>query len=114
MGTLAPRLKALSKRVALLDHGDPAVQAALSQLETSLDEVERLLPARQRGRPRQRELVPFLLCFVVDGLKRLPELGITTDREALRYYLRSQKGKGRIGSIKTLQNQLARARKSWH
>ena len=109
MGTLAPRLKALAKRIALLDQGDPALQAALSQLEASLDEVERLLPpTRQRGRPKQREIALSLLRFAVDGIKALPDSGVKTDREALQWFLRRHKGRG---NLKTWQNSLARARK---
>ena len=118
MQTLASRLKALAKLVALLEHDEahgkevpPAVRATLLQLEAYLQEIETTLPARrQSGRPRQPEMALRLFCGMVDVLQTLPELGVKTDRAAIQWFLRSRKGKARI-NLKTLQNKLARARK---
>lgn len=107
MTPLAIRLKALSKRVALLEQ-DPTAHAALAQLESTLDTLDNLLPARPRGRPKHRDLVLHLLRFYVEGMKMLPDAGVATDKDALLLYLRRHKGRS---NLKTLQNRLARARK---
>lgn len=121
MSTLAARLKALSKRVTLLEQGKdvlPAVQAAMLQLEAALDELDKVLPPARRGRPKQPEL-EWLLWFV-DLSKRFP--GSKTDREILQWLQRwpgtradkvvvQRMFGGHKGTLKTLQNKLARARK---
>lgn len=95
MSTLAARLKALAKQGKELP---PEV----------LEQLEALLPPVRRGRPKQRDLVLHLLRFYVDGIKALPDSGVTTDKEALQRLLR--KHKGRL-SLKTWQNTLTRGRK---
>lgn len=111
MAALAPRLKALAKRVASLEQeSDPAVQAVLLRLEACLQEIETILPARQRGRPRKSELALHLMRLAVDGLKTLPELRIKTDQEALQWLFRQRKVKVPI-NLKTWRNRLAQARK---
>ncbi|POG00115.1 hypothetical protein [Pseudomonas putida] len=107
MTPLALRLKSLAKRVASLEQ-DPTAYAALAQLESALDALDNLLPARPRGRPKHRDLAMHLLRFYVDGMKTLPDSGVATDKDALLLYLRKHKGRS---NLKTLQNRLARARK---
>lgn len=109
MTALASRLKALAKRVALLEQGgevSPFTLAALMQLEAALDELDKTLPPVRRGRPKQRDIVLHLLRFYVDGTKALDN---STDKEALQRLLR--RNKGRL-SLQTLQNKLAQARKA--
>lgn len=107
MTPLSLRLKTLAKRVDLLEQ-DPTAQASLAQLESTLDALDNLLPARPRGRPKHRDLVLHLLRFYVDGMKTLPDSGVATDKDALLLYLRMHKGRS---NLKTLQNRLTRARK---
>lgn len=104
MATLTARLNALAKRAAKLDPSDPAVL----YIAAALDEIDKLLPPVRRGRPKQRDLVLHLLRFYVDGIKALPDSGVTTDKGALQRLLRKHKGRF---SLKALQNRLARARK---
>lgn len=113
--SLPSRLKALSERVATLERDveqggevSPFTLAALMHLEAALDELDKTLPPARRGRPKQRDLVLHLLRFYVDGIKALPDSGVTTQKEALQRLLR--KHKGRL-SLHTLENKLAQARK---
>lgn len=117
MPALAPRLKALAKQIAALERDvaqgkdvSPAALAALLRLEACLQEIETILPARQRGRPRKSELALHLMRLAVDGLKTLPELRIKTDQEALQWLFRQRKVKVPI-NLKTWRNRLAQARK---
>ncbi|MWV11159.1 hypothetical protein F3I62_03530 [Pseudomonas sp. R-28-1W-6] len=105
MATLAARLKALNKRVAALEQdSDPAVQAVLLRLEACLDEIDKVLPPTRRGRPKQPDLL--ILPWFVDSAKKL---GMKTDKAVLQRLLRGDRG-----SLKTWQNQLAKARKLLH
>lgn len=114
--SLASRLKALSKRVAALERDveqggevSPFTLAALMQLEAALDELDKTLPPVRRGRPKQPDIVLHLLRFYVDGIKALPNSGVTTQKEALQRLLR--KHKGRL-SLHTLENKLGKERKA--
>lgn len=111
MSPLSSRLKAMAKHVAALEReGSPDALAALLRLEVALAEVEALLPARQRGRPKKAEFPRDFMAGLVDVLKGAPPeiLGakIATDMDALRWL-----HKGKPFNSKTLRNQLARARK---
>lgn len=114
MATLAPRLKALAKQIAALERdGSPAALAALRRLEAALDEAEALLPAHKCGRPRKPEFPQDFMAGLVDWMKTLPAevfdgKPITSDGDALRWLERRHKSPR---SLKTLRNQLARARK---
>lgn len=108
MTPLAIRLKALSKRVALLEQ-DPTAYAALAQLESALDALDNLMPARPRGRPKHPDFNLLFFAGLVDVLKSCQMDGIKTDTEALKWISSSRKS--RPQNFKTLKNRLARGRK---
>lgn len=120
MTALAARLKALSKRVALLKHDveqgkevSPFTLAALMQLEAALDELDKTLPPARRGRPKKSESATQSLTGLVAVLKTYEWLGIKTDKDALQWIFRPRKGQGRARVIlKTQRNRLAQAHKA--
>lgn len=114
MNTLAARLKALGKA---LEQGKELPPEVLERLEACLEEIDNVLPPARRGRPKQPEL--SWLRFTVDMIKRLSD-GRKTDRAILQGLLKSKTDQevvqrmlgGHRGSLKTLQNKLAQARKA--
>ena len=111
MSPLSFRLNDLAKRVALLERdGSPDALAALLRLDATLAEVEALLPPCRRGRPKKAEFPQDFMAGLIDVLKTLPELGIKTDKDALRWLARTRKGKAPT-NLKTWRNRLSQARK---
>lgn len=118
--SLASRLKALSKRVAALEHDvdqgaevSPFTLAALMQLEAALNELDKTLSPARRGRPKKSESATQSLTGLVAVLKTYEWLGIKTDKDALQWIFRPRKGQSRARvNLKTLRNNLAQARKA--
>ncbi|MEW5621587.1 hypothetical protein ABGT18_09765 [Pseudomonas putida] len=108
MTPLALRLKSLAKHVASLEQ-DPTAYAALAQLQSALDAIDQLRPARPRGRPKHPDFNLLFFAGLVDVLKSGNWIDIKTDVDALQWL--SRHNKKRPQNFKTLKNRLARGRK---
>lgn len=116
---MAPRLKALTQRVATLERHaaqggelSPTLIAALSYVDAHLKKIEGVFPTRKRvGRPKKSDEELHLLCALVDEIKLDP--GFKTDKAAIEHIVDElgHKGTKANQTIKTMQHQLIRARK---
>lgn len=115
---MASRLKALTRRVAVLERYatqgrelSPALVAVLSYLNVQLEKIEEVFPTQKRvGRPKTPDEALRILLALVEATKRED---IKSDKAAIEQIISQTGFKGTEAKekVKTLQNQLIIARK---